>query len=75
MTRIADLAAVDAVPSFAHTAARVAAAVEDRAAAGRTLAGIRRLTETTPLDPVAGPRTVADHVLETGGYSFGLPVV
>lgn len=75
MARIADLAAAEALPSFAETAARIVAAVEDAATARQTLAGVRRLLERAPLDPVAGPRAIADHVVETGGYRLGLPAV
>jgi len=75
MARIGALAAAEALPSFADAAARIVVAAEGTAGARQTLAGVQRLLATTPVDPVAGPRAVAESVLEMGGYRLGLPAV
>ncbi len=73
MAPIAGHAAASAVPRVRDLAARIVAAVQDHEAAARDLAGIHRLLDLMPPDPVAVPRAIADHVLEAGGYNLGLP--
>jgi alkylation response protein AidB-like acyl-CoA dehydrogenase len=75
MAQIADHATAVAVPRVRDPAVQIVAAAQDREAAARDLAGIHRLLDLVPPDPVVVPRAIADHVLETGGYSLGLPAV
>jgi len=73
MARIAGHAASSAVPRVRDLAARTIAAVQDRDAGARDLAGILRMLDPVPQDPVVVPRAIADHVFEAGGYGLGLP--
>ena len=54
-------------------AIEVLTAVEDGPQLARDLAGIGGLLEETPSNMLALRRSIADRVLEGGGYPLGLP--
>ncbi len=73
MAQIAHHALADTVPRLEGLATQILAAVEEGSQVARDLAGIRRLLEIVPPNTLAARRAIADSILETGGYSLGLP--
>jgi len=73
MANLALAAAGEAAGRLRTLAIEVLTAVEDGPELARDLAGISGLLEKTPSNMLALRRSIADRVLEDGGYPLGLP--